>query len=72
MRLDRNLSRVIALFVGLAATSAALADEPAKSKAKELQVLFIGNSQIYYNDLPRTVEAIAESAPADRPRAPRP
>jgi hypothetical protein len=34
----------------------------------ELQVLFIGNSQIYFNDLPRTVEALAESAPEDRRR----
>ena len=31
-------------------------------------VLFLGNSQIYYNALPRTVEALAESAPKDRPR----
>jgi ubiquinone/menaquinone biosynthesis C-methylase UbiE len=35
---------------------------------KELQVLFIGNSQIFYNNLPKTLEALADSAPADRPR----
>jgi hypothetical protein len=68
MHAKRNFSRIIALFLGLAATSGTLADEPAKPKVKDLQVLFIGNSQIYYNDLPRTVEAIAESAPEDRPR----
>jgi hypothetical protein len=39
-----------------------------KPKARDLQVLFIGNSQIYYNDLPRLVEALADSAPEDRPR----
>lgn len=35
---------------------------------KPLRVLFVGNSQIYYNDLPRILEALAESAPKDRPR----
>jgi HEAT repeat protein len=40
----------------------------AKAKAKELDVLFIGNSQIYFNDLPRIVEALAESAANDQPR----
>jgi HEAT repeat protein len=50
--------------------SVGLKSEPAraKAKAKELDVLFIGNSQIYFNDLPRTVEALAESAADDRPR----
>jgi hypothetical protein len=49
-----------------------LAGAPARDRSdaqpKELRVLFLGNSQIFYNDLPRTVEALAESAPADRPR----
>ena len=53
----------LALMIG---ASIACAQEPAK--AKDLHVLFIGNSQIYYNDLPRMVEMLAESAPADRPR----
>src|SRR5665213_878271 len=59
---------VLALIVSLAGVSAARADEPGKTTSKELHVLFIGNSQIYYNDLPHTVEALAASAPADRPR----
>jgi len=63
-RFPTQLLALSALIVALDVAAA----EPAKPKAKELQVLFIGNSQIYYNDLPRTVEAIAESAPADRPR----
>jgi hypothetical protein len=58
---------VLPVFV-LASVSRLSADEPAKAKAKDLRVLFIGNSQIYFNDLPRTVEALAESAPEDRPR----
>ncbi len=36
--------------------------------AGDLQVLFIGNSQIFFNDLPRMLEALADSAPAERPR----
>ncbi len=67
MHPKRDFSCIIALFLGLAAATGTLADEPAKAKAKDLQVLFVGNSQIYYNDLPRMVEAIAESAPEDRP-----
>jgi hypothetical protein len=55
----------LALIVGLAGTIVC-AQEPAKSK--ELRVLFIGNSQVYFNDLPRMLEALAESAPKDRPR----
>lgn len=51
------------IFMTLAEPS--LAQEP---KLKDLRVLFIGNSQIYYNDLPRMVEALAESAPSGRPR----
>ena len=33
-----------------------------------IRVLFVGNSQVYFNDLPKIVEALAESAPKDRPR----
>lgn len=64
----RHLSHVLALIAGLASAHAAPAQGAAKPKAKELHVLFIGNSQIYYNDLPRMVEALAQSAPKDRPR----
>jgi hypothetical protein len=62
------LPGLLALLVGLAGASVAHAAEPEKPKTKELNVLFIGNSQIYYNDLPKIVETLAESAPADRPR----
>jgi len=68
LSLKRYLPGVSALMVGLACAATLPAQEPGNRKAKELQVLFIGNSQIYYNDLPRMVEALAESAPADRPR----
>ena len=61
-------SGVLASIVGLAGAAVTPAQEPAKPKAKDLLVLFIGNSQIYYNDLPRTVEAAAKSAAEDRPR----
>jgi hypothetical protein len=44
------------------------AQEQGQPQAKELRVLFIGNSQIYSNELPRTLEALAESAARDRPR----
>lgn len=33
-----------------------------------LRVLFIGNSQVYYNDLPKILEKLSELASADRPR----
>lgn len=48
---------------GVAFTSA-----QAPGKVRDLHVLFIGNSQIFYNDLPRMLEALADSAPAERPR----
>lgn len=57
----------VASIVSLA-LGAAPAQEKDDLKAKELRVLFLGNSQVYYNDLPRTVEALAESAPKDQPR----
>src|SRR5206468_1211797 len=63
-----NLLGALALFLGLAGIAISPAQEPAKAKAKDLRVLFIGNSQVYYNDLPKMLEALAESAPADRPR----
>jgi hypothetical protein len=66
--LPGSLRYMTGLFVCLTATVLAPAQEPTKQKSRELHVLFIGNSQIYYNDLPRTVEALSESAPEDRPR----
>jgi hypothetical protein len=66
--LPKYLPARLALFVALAIASAARGEDPGKLKSKELHVLFIGNSQIYYNDLPRTVEALSESAPQDQPR----
>lgn len=66
--MTRPISGVVALIVGLAGVSVAPAQDKDEPKAKELRVLFIGNSQIYYNDLIRTVEALAESAPKDQPR----
>src|SRR5215470_15788899 len=62
------LCPVLALMVALTGGSVARSQEPGKAKARDHDVLFIGNSQIFYNDLPRMVEALAESAPADRPR----
>lgn len=40
----------------------------AEQPPKTIRVLFVGNSQVYYNDLPQIVEGLAESAPRDRPR----
>src|SRR5947209_2678344 len=62
------LPGVLALIIGLANAPVTSAQDLGKPKAKDIHVLFIGNSQIYFNDLPRTVEALAESAPQDRPR----
>lgn len=61
-----KLAGMLAVIVGLANAPLSRGEQLAKSK--ELQVLFIGNSQVFYNDLPRTVEALAESAPLERPR----
>jgi hypothetical protein len=54
----------VALLVALQSS----ADDKPKAKSKELHVLFLGNSQIYYNELPRIVEALADSAPKQQPR----
>src|SRR2546425_850497 len=62
----RCLPGVLALMVAL--IGAAVTHAQAPTATKELHVLFIGNSQIYFNDLPAMVETLAESAPADRPR----
>src|SRR5262245_37964434 len=44
------------------------AQEKASAPKKTIRVLFVGNSQIFYNDLPRLVEVLSESAAPDRPR----
>jgi hypothetical protein len=49
-------------------SSSSRAQEKAPTESKPLRVLFIGNSQVYYNDLPLMVELLANSAPMDRPR----
>lgn len=67
-QLSASLRFALALIVALTGDCITLAQEPEKAKPRELDVLFVGNSQIFYNDLPRMVEALAESAPADRPR----
>ncbi len=64
----RYFASVLALIVGLTGAAMATGQEPGRPKGRDLQVLFIGNSQIYFNDLPRTVEALAGSAAEDRPR----
>lgn len=60
------LLAIAALIVGLGSTEAPSQEKD--EKAKELRVLFIGNRLTYANDLPKIVEALAESAPKDRPR----
>ena len=62
------LRTVLALCAVAALAGAARAEEPAAAKPNELRVLFLGNSQIFYNNLPRIVEVLSESAPAERPR----
>lgn len=44
------------------------ADDKDRAPPRPIRVLFVGNSQIFFNDLPTIVEAIADSAPAGRPR----
>src|SRR5438105_14917049 len=67
-QLSGCLPTALVFLVAVTGGPVARTQEPGKAKAKDLHVLFIGNSQIYYNDLPRMVETLAESAPADRPR----
>src|SRR5437763_1762999 len=57
---------VFALVTGLLGASVAAQDGGA-APPKPVRVLFVGNSQVYYNDLPRIIEALAESAPEKRP-----
>jgi hypothetical protein len=64
-------SRLVEGAILLATLSAGLtgADDKKDAEApKPIRVLFVGNSQVYYNNLPKIVEALADSAPKDRPR----
>ena len=60
--------RIAAFAALLAIGSVVQAAEPTGPKPADLRVLFLGNSQIFYNELPRSVEALSESAAEDRPR----
>ena len=59
---------LLALLVAHAAVPFAGAQEKGAAPPQTIRVLFVGNSQIFFNDLPRLIEALSESAPADRPR----
>ncbi|MDB5338366.1 MAG: hypothetical protein JWN70_3985 [Planctomycetaceae bacterium] len=63
-----GITVLVALVTGLAATTIAIAQEKEVTPPKPIRVLFVGNSQVYYNQLPKIVEALAESAPKERPR----
>jgi hypothetical protein len=67
-RFRRGLPVVALSLVALLTARPADAQDKNPPPPKPLRVLFVGNSQVYYNDLPRTVELLAASAPADRPR----
>jgi hypothetical protein len=56
------------LVAALFAPPAAAQEKAPPAAPRPLRVLFVGNSQVYFNDLPRMVELLAASAPADRPR----
>ncbi|MGE0610438.1 MAG: hypothetical protein AB7O62_25340 [Pirellulales bacterium] len=62
------LGGIAAMAALLAGGSIVCAAGPDAAAPLELRVLFLGNSQIYFNELPRMVEALSESAPPDRPR----
>jgi hypothetical protein len=68
--LYRRALYVAGLFLLATGPSGASAADPDKGEPppRTLRVLFVGNSQVYYNDLPRMVEALSESAAKDRPR----
>src|SRR5262245_62027095 len=67
-RLIGCLAGVLSLAVSLKSGPTDPSEKRAADPPKPLRVLFVGNSQVYFNDLPRIVEALAESAAADRPR----
>lgn len=59
---------VLLAWMVIAAAGETRADDEQAASPKQIRVLFVGNSQVYYNDLPKIVEALSESAPPDRPR----
>lgn len=65
-----NRSCLVSLIAAVLALASLLPAGAALDKGppKPVRVLFVGNSQVYYNDLPRMVELLAASATADRPR----
>lgn len=64
----RYIIGLLALVAGLVGATVARSDDKDTATPKPIRVLFVGNSQIYYNDMPRTLELLSESAPKDRPR----
>jgi hypothetical protein len=68
-------TRLVGCLIGVLSLAASLnggptdpSEKTAADPPQPLRVLFVGNSQVYFNDLPRIVEVLAESAPEDRPR----
>lgn len=60
---------LIFIFVAILTSSIVIISNGAFSKATDnIRVLFVGNSQTDYWNLPATVEALSKSAPGDRPR----
>ncbi|MFA5265141.1 MAG: hypothetical protein WC378_15065 [Opitutaceae bacterium] len=57
----KSLRIVFLTFFGLACAGSLFATNP-------LKVLFLGNSQMFYYDLPKMVKILADSAPAERSR----
>lgn len=56
------------LFAGSFWMASVGAGEKDLQPPRPIRVLFVGNSQFYYNQMPKIVELLAESAPKDRPR----
>ncbi len=65
MRTNTLLGPLVLLVV--AAMPVAAQDKKVDAP-KPIRVLFVGNSQFYFNNLHKIVEALAESAPKNRPR----
>jgi hypothetical protein len=63
MQIIASLSLLVLGIMPLAAQDAKKVAAP-----KPIRVLFVGNSQFYFNNLHKIVEALAESAPKERPR----
>ncbi len=57
-----------ALFVFVFVLGCLGADTAAPTSPPKLKVLFVGNSQMFYYDLPGMIALMADSAPAENPR----